>query len=167
MNLVADTSGLVSIASTENTRQVIVPLLLQGYDVTVPTQVIDELETIVQYDDTHGIAAQTILTAQPQLTIEAVDLDSEFPLDDGENAVVQLANRIDAGFCYCDEYNQLALIYALLSDTQLVTTPRLLKAFVVHGECSNSEAKAMLDDIAQCRSWDGNAYVHQVTQLFE
>jgi rRNA-processing protein FCF1 len=166
MILVADTSGLMSAASTADARRQLLPSLLDGYDVTVPQQVIDELESIAAYDDAHAAAAQTVLDTS-QLTVEPVELDSTFPLDDGENAVVQLANRLNAPFCYCDEYNQLSLIHASLSEPRLVTTPRLLKAFVVRGKWSNELALKLLDDIAHARSWHGNAYVQQATQLFE
>jgi len=167
MKLVADTSGLVSIASTAAARQKLLPLLLDSYEVTVPQQVIDELEATGQYEDEHATAASVVLDNSARLTATTVDLDSTFPLDDGENAVVQLANRLDAPFCYCDEYNQLSLIHASLSETQLVTTPRLLKAFVTRGLISNDTAEELLEEIATARSWGGNAYVQQATQLFE
>jgi predicted nucleic acid-binding protein len=167
MSLVADTSALVSLASTEEARQRALPLLVDGYDVAVPDVVLEELETIAQYEDDHGTAARAVLDTRDRLTTHSVDLDPEFPLDDGENAAIQLADRIDAAFFYCDEYNQLALVHASLSEARLVTTPRLLKAFVVHGDLSKSEAKFLLDGIASSRSWDGNAYVHQAAHLFE
>jgi predicted nucleic acid-binding protein len=167
MRLVADTSALVSLASTTESRQDALPLLLDGYDVTIPEQVLDELEEIAAYDDEDGTAARTLLDARTRLTIRAVDLDPDLPLDDGENAAVQLANQLEASFFYCDEYTQLALIHASLSDAQLVTTPRLLKAFVVHGTLSKTTTKSLLDAIAARRSWDGNAYVHQATRLFD
>lgn len=167
MKLVADTSGLVSIASTPEARQELLPLLLDSYEVAVPQQVIDELESVAGYDDDHASAARAVLDNEPQLTVATVDLDSTFPLDDGENAVVQLANSLDAPFCYCDEYNQLSLIHASLSGARLVTTPRLLKAFVVRGLVSNDTVVELLEGIAEARSWSGNAYVQQATQLFE
>jgi len=96
MILVADTSGLVSAANTADARRRLLPSLLDGYDLTVPQQVIDELESIAEYDDAHGTAAEAVLDTDVRLTIESVALDSTFPLDDGENAAVQLANRLDA-----------------------------------------------------------------------
>jgi len=167
MKLVADSSGLVSIASTEDARERALKLLLSGYEVAVPTQGIEELSEIAQCDDAHGVAAQAVLDRKSDLRVESVDLEPSFPLDDGENAAVQLANRLGADFLYCDEYTQLALIHASLSKTQLVTTPRLLKAFVTAGECSQSEAKRLLAAIAAVRSWETNAYVQQATGLFE
>jgi len=166
MILVADTSGLVSAASTADARRRLLPSLLDGYDVTVPRQVVDELESIAEYDDAHAAAAGAVLDTDA-LTVESVTLDSAFPLEDGENATVQLANQLDAPFCYCDEYTQLSLLHASLSEARLVTTPRLLKAFVVRGAWSNDTALELLDGIADARSWHGNAYVQQATQLFE
>lgn len=167
MILVADTSGLVSAASTADARRRLLPLLFDGYEVTVPRQVVDELESIADYDDAHGTAAQAVLDNNERFTVETVTLDSTFPLDAGENAAVQLATRLDAPFLYCDEYTQLSLIHASLSGTRLVTTPRLLKALVARGEWSNDTAMDLLDGIAAARSWSGNAYVQQATQLFE
>lgn len=167
MTLVADTSALVSLAITEETRRIAVPLLLDGYDVTVPNQVIEELEDIAAYDDRDGTAARAVLESRDRLTVHETEIDPDFPLDKGENAAIQLANRTGADFFYCDEYNQLALIHASVTDARLVTTPRLLKAFVVHDDLSQEEAKSLLEEIADRRSWDGNAYVQQATRLFE
>lgn len=167
MKLVADTSALVSIASTPEARQRALPLVFDSYDVVVPTQVADELDSIAGYDDDHATAAGAVLDERPQFDVETVDLDSTFPLDDGENAAVQLANRIDAPFFYCDEFTQLALIHASLSAGRLVTTPRLLKAFAVGGAWSNETAVELLGGIASARSWTNNAYVQQATGLFD
>lgn len=167
MILVADSSGLVSIASTDNARETALPLLIEGYEVAVPTQVVDELSEIAAYDDVHAVAAQAVLDTESELRVESVDVEPSFPLDEGENAAVRLANRLDAAFFYCDEYTQLALIHASLSEAQLVTTPRLLKAFVVAGHCSKADALTLLDGIAAARSWESNAYVQQATGLFE
>ncbi|WP_231185312.1 hypothetical protein [Haladaptatus sp. DYF46] len=167
MKLVADTSGLVSLAATTDARRLALPLFLDGYDVAVPHHVIDELETIAQYSDAHAQAAQAILDEQDKILIRDSVLDPEFPLDDGENAAIQLTKEIGAAFFYCDEYSQLALIHASLAEPQLVTTPRVLKALVVHGDLTNTEAKELLEQISQVRSWETNAYVQQAEQLFE
>ena len=44
--------------------------------------------------------------------MQSVELDAEFPLDDGENSAVTLANDLDASLFLCDEFNQLGLIHA-------------------------------------------------------
>jgi predicted nucleic acid-binding protein len=165
--LVADTSALVSLAATSEARELALPLFLDGYDVAVPQQVIDELEEIAEYEDDHANAARAVLDERDRLAIHDVEPNSEFPLDDGENAAIQLTTEIDAAFFYCDEYNQLALIHASLSDTQLVTTPRVLDAFIAHGDLSNAEARDLFERISGVRSWDGNAYVQQAARLFD
>lgn len=166
MKLVADTSALVSLTAMTDTRRLALELFLDGYDVAVPQQVTEELEDIAQYDDDHAKAAQAILNAYDRIAVHAVNLDPECPLDDGENAAIQLTDEIGAAFFYCDEYNQLALVHASLSDSQLVTTPRLLKALVVHDELSKADANDLLEQICQVRSWANNAYVKQATHLF-
>lgn len=167
MKLIADTSALVSLAATSDARRLALEPFLDGYDVAIPQQVTEELEDIAQYDDAHAKAAQTILDMHDRITIHAVDLDSGFPLDDGENAAIQLTEEIGAAFFYCDEYNQLALIHASLSESQLVTTPRLLKALVVHGDLTKAHVENLLEQIGQVRSWNTNAYVRQAAHLFD
>jgi len=167
MTLVADTSALVSLAATRNARRLALPLVVDGYDVAVPGQVVAELEEIAEYDDGHAKAARAVLDERNRIAVHDVELDPAFPLDDGENAAVQLADRVDAEFFYCDEYNQLALIHASLSKPQLVTTPRLLKALAVHRDLTKSDAKDLLDGINRARSWEGNAYVQQAEHLFD
>lgn len=99
------------------------------------------------------------------MTGQPVDLDPEAPIADGENAAVHHADAGDVTDVYCDEDTQLPLIHASLTDAQLVTTPRLLTAFGVHGEPLTADANAILEAIAQCRRWDGHASVHQAAQV--
>lgn len=80
-------------------------LCLTAYEVLVPAQVVDELQKIAAYDDDHGRAANAVLGRTTEFTTQAVDLDTEFPLDDGESAAVTLANEIDAALFLCDEFN--------------------------------------------------------------
>lgn len=167
MTFVADTSGLVSLAATRDARQVAMPLVVDGYDVVVPGQVVDELQEIAEYEDEHATAARAVLDERDRIAVRDVELDPTFPLDDGENAAVQLANETGAQFFYCDEYKRLALVHASLSESQLVTTPRLLEALVVHDDIAAAKAKDLLDGINQVRSWDGNAYVQQAERLFD
>lgn len=167
MRLVADTSALVSIAATSDARRTVLPLLFEGYNVAVPGQVIDELADVARYEDDHARAAQAILDRRERIAVYEIELDPEFPLDAGENAAVQLTEEVGADYFYCDEYNRLALIHASLSEPQLVTTPRILKALVVHGDLAQSDAKTILDGISKVRSWGENAYVQQAEHLFD
>lgn len=167
MKLVADTSALVSLAATEDARRLALPHFLDGYDIAVPYQVIDELEEIAQYTDEYAQAAKAVLDEQDQIAIHEINLDPEFPLDDGENTAIQLSEEVGTMFFYCDEYNQLALIHASLTEPQLVTTPRMLQALAVHGTITNTEAKELLEQISQVKSWVTNAYVQQAGYLFD
>lgn len=167
MTLVADTSALVSLAATADARRLALPPFLDGYDVAIPRQVLDELAEIAQYEDDHARAARAVLDEQERIAVHDAEPDPELPLDDGENAAIQLADDLGAAFFYCDEYNQFALVHASLSESQLVTTPRLLKAFVVHDDLSEPDAKDLLDGIGEARRWDANAYVQQAERLFD
>ena len=60
---------------------------------------------------------QTTLTSRLSGVTEALEngsvaLDAEFPLDDGENAALTPANRLDVPRFLCDEFSQLGLIHA-------------------------------------------------------
>jgi predicted nucleic acid-binding protein len=142
-------------------------LCLDSYDVTVPTPVIDELRDIASYDDIHGEAADAVLDSTDRLTVQSVTLDADFPLDDGENAAVTLANDTDAALLLCDEFNRIGLIHASLADTRLVTTPTLLSVFVRQGQLASGEALAILDSISAARSWDANSYVQRALTLLD
>lgn len=89
--LVADTSGLVSLGIATKDIDVL-SLCLDRYDVTVPQTVVAELREVASYDDVHGNGAGRVLDRTDDLAVQAVDLNPEFPLDDGENAAVTLAN---------------------------------------------------------------------------
>ena len=91
--------------------------------------------------------------------VHLVELDETFPLDDGENAAVTLANEVNAVQLLCDEFNRLALIHASLVDTRLVTTPILLTALVGNDVLSPDSAEELLRVMSDARSWSTNSYV--------
>jgi len=163
--LVADTSGLVSLGTANEHSPDPLELYLDTYDVLVPETVIEELRDIASYDDDHGRAADTVLDRASELTIRSVSLDAEFPLDDGENAAVTLANDANATLFLCDEFNRLGLIHASLADTRLVTAPTLLSVFVQTDQLTAGEAHEVLDAISHTRSWEGNKYVQRARSL--
>ncbi|WP_336361549.1 hypothetical protein [Haladaptatus sp. ZSTT2] len=165
--LVADTSALVSLGIVSDSDPSPLSLCLDGYAVFVPNAVIEELEEIASYDDKHGQAATAVLDRTAELTVHSVALDAAFPLDDGENAAVTLANEIDATLFLCDEFNSLGLIHASLADTRLVTTPTLLSVFVRMGRLTPDDARTLLDDISTARSWDANSYVQRTRSLLD
>jgi predicted nucleic acid-binding protein len=165
--LIADASALVSIGIVTDDDPNPLALCLFRYEVVVPTAVIDELQEITSYGDVHGHAASAVLDQAESFTTHSVDLDVEFPLDDGENAAVTLANDLDAALFLCDEFNQPGLIHALLADTGLVTTPTLLSVLVRTEQLSVADARLLLDEISDARSWGANSYVQRARSLLE
>jgi len=165
--LVADASGLVSLGVVADGDPDPLALCLSGYDVAVPTAVLDELREVAAYDDVHGRAATAILSHDGAIAVQSVDLDDEFPLDDGENAAVTLANDRDAALLLCNEFTHLGLIHASLADTRLVTTPTLLSVFVRTDRLSPGDARTLLDEIAAARSWDANSYVQRARSMLD
>src|SRR6056297_709352 len=99
--LVADTSGLVSLGILADGEDTLLDLCFDTYDVSVPETVVDELREVASYDDVHGNAAGAVLNRTDRLTVQSVTLDGEFPLDDGENAAVTLANESDTALLLC------------------------------------------------------------------
>lgn len=165
--LVADASALVGLSIVADGDPDPLALCLARYEVAVPTKVIEELEDIASYDDVHGQAATAVLNRAETLEAESVDLDADFPLENGENAAVALANERGAALLLYDEFTQLGLIHASLADTRLATTPTLLSVFVRAGQLSAADARTLLEDISDARSWDGNSYVQRARSLLE
>lgn len=159
VRIVADTSALISLGTVADTTPNPLDLLLDSHDVILPEQVVDELTETASYDDTSGEAAQVVLDRQATFEVRSVELDETFPLDDGENAAVTLANEVDAVQLLCDEFNRLALIHASLADTRLVTTPIVLTALARNDVLSPNAAEAFLDEMSDARSWSANTYV--------
>lgn len=165
--LIADASALVSLGTVADADPNLLTLCLSQYEVVVPTAVIQELREIASYKDVHGRAATAVLDHTHSLETRSIDLDAEFPLDDGENAAVTLANDLDAALLLCDEFNQLGLIHASLADTRLVTTPTLLSVLVRAEQLSAPDARRLLDQISDARSWTENSYVRRARSLLD
>lgn len=165
--LVVDSSALVSLGIVTGDDPDPLSICLARYDPVLPAVVVEELREMASYDDAHGRSAAAVLDRTDGFEMRSVDLDAGFPLDDGENAAVTLANELDAALFLCDEFNQLGLIHASLADTRLVTTPTLLSVFVRIGQLSPSEARMLLDNISDARSWDANSYVRRARSLLE
>ena len=161
--IVADTSALVSLGTVADASPNPLDLLLDSHTVVVPAQVADELTETVSYDDASGEAAQAVLDRRSSFEVRSVELDETFPLDDGENAAVTLANEVEAVQLLCDEFNRLALVHASLAETRLVTTPILLTALVRNDVISPAAAEAFLTETSDARSWSSNSYVERAT----
>jgi len=165
--LVADTSGVVSLGIAGDTDSDPLSLCFDTYNVVLPDAVIDELRDISAYDDVDGQSARSVLAVVEESNVRSVALDETFPLDDGENAAVSLANETDASLFLCDEFNRLGLIHASLATSRLVTTPTLLAVFVRRDELTSSDALDLLERIIDARSWEANSYVRRARSLFE
>ena len=159
--IVADTSALVSLGTVATHEKTPLSIILDEHRVGIPEQVVSELEKTATYEDCSGNAAQAVLDRLSEFSVRAVTLDADFPLDDGENAAVSLANDLNATQFLCDEFNQLALIHASLADTRLVTTPTLLIALVRNEYLAPVDAEDLLSEMSDARSWETNSYVVQ------
>ncbi|OVE84741.1 hypothetical protein [Natronolimnobius baerhuensis] len=165
--LVADTSALVSLGTVEAHAQTPLSILLDTHQICIPEQVVTELEETAAYDDPSGNASQAVLDRLSAFNVRPVTLDEDFPLDDGENAAVSLANNLEARQFLCDEFNKLALIHASLADTRLVTTPTLLTALVRNEHLAPADATALLSTMSDARSWKTNTYVAQARRTLK
>ncbi|WP_082677767.1 hypothetical protein [Haloferax sp. Q22] len=159
VRIVADTSALVSLGTVADATTNPLDLLLESHELLLPKQVLEELAETASYDDASGEAAQAVLDRKNAFDVRPVELDETFPLDDGENAAVTLANEVDASQLLCDEFNRLALVHASLVDTRLVTTPILLTALVRNDVLSPDSAEQSLEKMSDARSWSANSYV--------
>ncbi|WP_435158343.1 hypothetical protein [Haladaptatus sp. DFWS20] len=161
MQIVADTSALVSLGTVANHTWNPLDHLLATHTIIVPTLVFDELGETAAYDDASGQGAKQVLDRREAFDERVVDLEESFPLDDGENAAVTLTNELNATQFLCDEFNRLALIHASLVDTRLVTTPMLLVVLVRNEIVSPTDAESLLDEMSTARSWSKNTYVQR------
>jgi len=94
MEVVADTSALVSLGVVADRSPNPLDCVLAAHDLFVPARVLEELEETADYDDASGRAAAMVLSRRDQFAVRDVELDESFPLDDGENAAVRLANDL-------------------------------------------------------------------------
>lgn len=165
--VVADTSALVSIGAVASVDRSPLPVLLDEHRLHLPERVVSELRETASYDDASADAAQAVLARRPDIDVHADELDEEFPLDDGENAAVTLANDLGATQFLCDEFNQLALVHASLADARLVTTPTFLIALVRNGCFDGDQARSLLSTMSEARSWEANSYVERAKRTLE
>jgi len=157
---VADTSALLSIASAPD----VLDTVFDECDVLVPREVVDELEETAEYDDETACVADEALSRLDDTDVREAELDTDFPLDEGENAAVSLADEENVDLFLCDGFNHIGLVHASLGDVRLVTTPKLLEVLVHKNALSDEEAIDALDNMTEARSWDGNSYVHRARE---
>jgi len=182
-SVVADTSALVSLgvprADPEyNTDDPPDPLqyLLTSCEVSVPPEVVSELEALTQYRDIHAAAATNVLAARDYYTVtdpyqraETPDTRPTFGLDDGETDGIVLANELDVDGFLTDEFGgtNFALVHAALQGPRIVPTPRLLCDHARNGHMTTEEARQLIATISHHRSWENSPYVTQLLALLE
>jgi predicted ribonuclease YlaK len=165
--IVADTSALVSLGAVDTHEKDPLSIILDEQQVVIPEQVVSELRGTAPYDDRSGDAAQAVLDRLSDFSVRTTELDDDFPLDDGENAAVSVANDLEATQFLCDEFNRLAIIHASLVDTRLVTTPTLLTALVRNEHLAPVNAEDLLSQMSGARSWETNTYVARAKTILQ
>lgn len=97
-DVVADTSGLVSLGIGNNHPTQPLNLFLERYDVAVPGQVADELAATAEYDDAAGVGAEAVVASRDALQVHTdVTPDSSVSLDDGEDTHAAADHDLVAG----------------------------------------------------------------------
>lgn len=176
--VVADTSALVSLGIPRvddeyDTGVAPDPLqyLLTSCRVTVPAAVITELEDITQHRDIHGRAASKVLDARDHYRIadpyersNTPDSRPAFGLDDGETDGIVLANDLSVDGFLTDEFGgtNFALVHAALRDSLIVPTPRLIYDYARNDHMTVREARTLVEQIGEHRSWNRSPYVRQL-----
>lgn len=160
--IVADTSALVSLATTEA-----LDVVLDEFDVATTEVVLGELEETASYDDGSGLTAQSVLDRSGQVSVSAVPppgIDSN-RIDEGEGSCIALAREADADFLVTDDYRALPELQPLV-DARVAISPIVLKALVERGRLSRSGALDSLDEMAERRSWLEAPIYRKARELF-
>ena len=181
--VVVDTSALVSLAvpravATYDTGTAPDPLqfLLTSCGVSVPPEVVTELQELTQYQGIHGAAATNVLAARDYYTVEdpyerddTPDSRPTFGLDDGETDGIVLANALAVDGFLTDEFGgtNFPLVHAVLQEPRIVPTPRLVCDYARNDYMSDDDARRLLATISPHRSWGNSPYVAQLRDRLE
>lgn len=181
--VVADTSALVSlavpsVAPNYDTTSNPDPLeyLLTSCAVTVPREVVSELETLTQYQDIHAAAAANVLAASDYYAVEdpyehdgAPGERPTYGLDAGETDGIVLANCLAVDDFLTDEFGgtNFALIHAVLTGPRIVPTPRLICDYARNDHMTHDHARTLRTTISSHRSWENSPYVTQLHNLLD
>jgi predicted nucleic acid-binding protein len=161
--IVVDTSAFISLTIAD-----VLNTVLTEYDVHTSQQVLDELDATADYDDSHGTAADQVLTHTEAITVHTID-DPDIQtsrIDAGEATCVQLARQCDADFLITDDLRALPELQQL-TDAQVAISPILLRALVKRNVLTNQEAQDRLEEVAASRDWLGAPIYRRAQQLFE
>jgi predicted nucleic acid-binding protein len=161
--LVVDTSAFVSLGTIDTLE-----IVLDEFDVQTTELVLDELANTADYDDTHGEAAESVLSHRESITVHEFK-DHEFRssrIDPGEGSCAMLANELEADFLLTDDLRALPELQTL-SDARVAISPIVLKALVTRDVIDSAEAIDRLERLAADRSWLGAPIYRRAQNLFE
>jgi len=160
--LVIDTSGLISLASIN-----ILETVIEEYEVHVTREVVEELNETANYEDSHAESSEKALEKISDTEIHELDV-GEFEssrVDKVEYSCVLLANKIEADFVITDDFRSLPELKSLI-DSQIAISPIMLKALVKRDLIQESEARQMLEELAENRNWLGAPIYRHAQKLF-
>lgn len=147
--IVADASALVSLATAEVSE-----LVFEEFDCHTTETVVEELRSTADYDDTSGVAAQTVPNRKSDLTVHEVDTPAfeSSRIDAGEGSCAALTRETDADFLVTDDLRALPELQSLVS-SRVAIPPIVLEALVRREVLSREQARAELQRIAEDRDW--------------
>jgi len=159
--IIADTSALITLASTD-----VLKLVLEEFDVQTSKLVIEELEDTSEYNDSHGDAAQTILDRLDEIETHPIDGElTSSRVDPGEGSCTLLTKEIDADFLITDDLRALSELQTV-SDAKVAISPIVLKALVQRDVITQEEALETLEELAEQRNWLGAPIYRRARKLF-
>lgn len=161
--LVADTSALISLATTD-----VFETVLAEFEIHTTETVVQELEATATFADAHGTAATVVLEHIDRLTIhDRVDTSLESSrIDPGEASCLALEREIGAAFFLTDDLRALPELQAGSTATVAIS-PIVLRALVKRDALSDQEAAAQLDHVIETRGWLGTPIYRRAKRLFE
>lgn len=161
--IVADTSALVTLATAD-----VADLVLEEFDVHTTKLVIEELRETADHDDSHGRAADDVLSRIDSLVVHDVEGAAfrSSRIDGGEASCVALARQRDADFFLTDDLRALPELETLTEATVAIS-PFVLRALVKRDVLSSAVARDRLDQLAEARDWLGAPIYRRALRLFE
>jgi len=160
--IVADTSALVSIASTD-----LLDTFLTEFDVHTTETVVEELEATAGYDDPHADAAGSVLDNLDRIRIHHVQDEFESSRTDaGEGSCALLTGDIEAEFLLTDDLRALPELQTV-AESSVAISPIVLRALVKRDVLEREQALDKLDELADQRNWLGAPIFRRARALLE
>lgn len=160
--IVADTSGLVSLASID-----LLDTVLAEFDVHTTESVVEELEETAAYEDRHGDAAETVLDDLDRIRTHRIDeAFTSSRVDSGEGSCALLTEEIDVAFLVTDDLRALPELQTV-ADARVAISPIVLNALVRRDVLSADLASQKLDELAKQRDWLGAPIYRRAQTLLD